>query len=101
MSRHNHSHCLHDLKYCEHCDVVYCVKCDREWGGHSHSYWYWGGTPYRVTWTNTEYALYNSNTNLRVTDPQIISAYNSQPHTKEPQFTAQTGELTTACTHHN
>lgn len=103
MSRHNHSHCLHDLKYCEHCDVVYCTKCDREWGGHDHSgyYWIYGGTPYRITWGDTGYAIYNSNTNVRVTDASIISAYNSEPHNKDIEFVPQTGEMSSACTHHS
>ena len=29
---HEHEECEHELKYCSHCDVVYCVKCEREWG---------------------------------------------------------------------
>lgn len=24
--------CDHELKYCQVCDVTYCVKCKREWG---------------------------------------------------------------------
>lgn len=31
---HNHTEpikCEHKLKYCDHCDVVYCTKCKREW----------------------------------------------------------------------
>ena len=43
---HKHDHCDHQLRYCTRCDVVYCLKCDREWGGHTHwSYpyhWYIG-----------------------------------------------------------
>ena len=31
MSKHDHTECEHDLKYCKHCDVVYCATCDREW----------------------------------------------------------------------
>lgn len=87
MSRHNHSHCLHDLKYCDHCDVVYCTKCDREWGGHNHTYWYYSGIPYRVTWSGIGsggWEVYNVNTNEKVTDQKIISAYNSQAHDTEP-----------------
>ena len=41
---HEHPECDHDLEYCSKCDVVYCTKCKREWGGHNHN-WY----PY--TWT--------------------------------------------------
>ncbi len=25
--------CEHELKYCDHCDVVYCTKCKKEWIG--------------------------------------------------------------------
>ena len=28
---HNHSSCEHQLKYCSHCDLVYCEKCGKEW----------------------------------------------------------------------
>jgi hypothetical protein len=92
MSNHKHEHCNHNLLYCDKCDVVYCTKCDREWGGHNHGYWYYYGLPYTVRWDNGISAIYTCNTNMKVTDPEIISAYNLQ---------AQTGELSTACTHHN
>ena len=34
MHNHNHYHCCEhkNLKYCEKCDVVYCVDCGKEWG---------------------------------------------------------------------
>ena len=32
MGNHNHNICNHNLKYCGHCDVVYCTICGREWG---------------------------------------------------------------------
>ena len=105
MNRHTHSHCLHDLKYCDHCDVVYCIKCEREWGGYGGYTWYYGGTPYRVTWCAGEtssggsYEIYTTN-NTRVTDQNIISAYNSQPHTKGIEGTDFVGNPT-ACTHNN
>jgi hypothetical protein len=38
---HEHGECKHDLKYCPICDVVYCAKCDKEWGGHAHARWIW------------------------------------------------------------
>lgn len=28
---HQHTHCEHDLKFCEKCDVVFCKKCSQEW----------------------------------------------------------------------
>jgi hypothetical protein len=93
MSNHKHEHCSHNLLYCDKCDVVYCTKCDREWGGHNHWTWYYGGTPYRVTWANTggeTYAIYNGN--VKVTDQSIISAYGlSQSHDAID---------TTGCVHH-
>lgn len=101
MNKHSHSHCSHDLKYCEHCDIVYCMKCDREWGGHQH-YWYYGGAPYTIRWSSIGtggWEVYNNG--IKVTDQSIISAYNSQPHSKQVEFKAQTGEMSSACTHHN
>lgn len=40
---HEHSSCNHTLKYCEHCDVCYCTKCNKEWGKSTY-YGYGGGT---------------------------------------------------------
>lgn len=82
--KHNHNHCMHDLKYCDHCDMVYCTKCDREWGGHKHEYWYWGGIPYRVTWASTVsdgsygYTIYNATNNAECKDQSVYTAFNSQ-----------------------
>ena len=28
---HTHCTCEHQLKYCSHCDIVYCEKCGKEW----------------------------------------------------------------------
>jgi len=102
MSRHNHSHCLHDLKYCEHCDVVYCTLCDREWGGHVHYQpytWYWGGTPYTVRWEGGSYTLTAANTGIPA-DASVMSVFSSQPHTKEIGD-IDTINCGTVCTHHN
>ena len=49
---HDHDECDHKFKYCEKCDVVYCTKCEREWGGHKHTQWIY--TPY------TPYTYYPS-----------------------------------------
>lgn len=77
MSNHNHSHCNHDLKYCEKCDVCYCTKCDREWGGHTHWTWYWGGTAYWVyTTANDKYTI-TYTTGEAVTDTNVLSAFNA------------------------
>lgn len=35
MGKHDHKKpivCVHDLKWCQQCDVVYCARCEREWG---------------------------------------------------------------------
>jgi hypothetical protein len=42
---HEHNDCKHVLKYCKHCDVVYCEKCGSEWRKSS-----WFSTPYTVTY---------------------------------------------------
>lgn len=46
---HEHDGCKHKLKYCEHCDVVYCGKCKREWGKENTVY---VPQPY-YPWTST------------------------------------------------
>lgn len=53
---HEHNDCQHELKYCEHCDVVYCKKCKREWGKtqyvYTYPWWNWqpsSSEPYKVT----------------------------------------------------
>lgn len=36
---HKCTECKHEkLKYCEHCQKVYCCKCGREWGGSTYYY---------------------------------------------------------------
>ena len=99
---HNHNHCAHDLHYCEHCDSVYCTKCDREWSGHYHfTYttpyiWYYYGTPYTITyasgnnWSSGGNYTITTSRGEKVTDTNIISAYNLE---------AQTGKMSSACTH--
>jgi len=51
---HEHDECEHELRYCKKCDVVYCIKCKREWYGHqSYVYPYVYPTyPYvpTITW---------------------------------------------------
>lgn len=39
-----HSHCKHILKVCEPCDMAYCNKCNKEWGGACHRSHYYGGS---------------------------------------------------------
>jgi hypothetical protein len=31
MNHTHHCHCDHELKFCSHCDLVYCEKCTAEW----------------------------------------------------------------------
>lgn len=33
---HEHGCCEHCLHHCGHCDVVYCCKCERKWGGYTY-----------------------------------------------------------------
>ena len=50
----HHDHCHHELKYCEHCDCVYCTKCGLEWK--KPQYYWWPYYPYvnpYPTWTYT------------------------------------------------
>ena len=55
MHCHKHDHCEHELKYCGHCDVVYCKKCGREWGVKTWYYPWTYTTPTITvpTWTTT------------------------------------------------
>lgn len=39
-NKHDHSKCNHNLKYCEHCDIVYCTKCSEEWKKNYNSFTY-------------------------------------------------------------
>ncbi len=51
---HDHCHCDHELKHCEHCDVVYCRKCKREWGEKKTEYvpyYPYPYTPYIPYWS--------------------------------------------------
>jgi len=49
MHEHNYQGCDHNLRYCGHCDIVWCVKCRREWGRYWYSYTY----PYYSPWGYT------------------------------------------------
>lgn len=37
---HNHSSCKHKLEFCEHCDVVWCSKCKKEWSRNIYTFTY-------------------------------------------------------------
>lgn len=52
MNKHEHGYsgCNHELKYCSHCDVVYCIKCGKEWGYYYFNPYY----PYIVTYKYTD-----------------------------------------------
>ena len=81
---HTHNHCKHDLlQYCEHCDVVYCVNCGREWGQkttvtYEYKYepyiWTNRGIPYTVSYSNGNYSLTTSNGTV-VKDAGTIAAF--------------------------
>ena len=32
MHNHNHFECIHMVRHCKHCDVTYCINCNRQWG---------------------------------------------------------------------
>ena len=54
MSKHNHKkECAHkELEYCKECDVVECVKCDKEFGDKQETTPYIPGIPvYPFAWT--------------------------------------------------
>lgn len=79
---HEHSRdCKHELKFCEHCNVVYCVKCKTEWKppctlNHYPYYNVWGTipcptpsiTPYTTPWTLDT----NSTSGLEFTPSEIV-----------------------------
>ena len=98
MHNHYHSHCHHNLKYCEHCDIVYCTSCSREWGVRSYHYvspyiWYYYNTPYTVRWQGDSYSI-TTNTGATVSDTNIISAfYGSDEYKKSKSYNGA------ACTH--
>ena len=50
MSKHDHSECDHDMRYCKPCDAAYCKKCYREWPAQRP---YWGGSIYTYPTTYT------------------------------------------------
>jgi hypothetical protein len=58
MTHNSHpAKCKHILKHCEHCDVVYCEKCNKEWKKETIRTYYDVGTttlPYNppVTYTS-------------------------------------------------
>lgn len=41
--KHEHTECIHDLCHCGHCDVVWCRKCNKEWGGAQYAWPPWHG----------------------------------------------------------
>ena len=42
---HNHYTCVHELRHCPICDIVYCTKCGKEW----HTYTITYGVQYPAT----------------------------------------------------
>lgn len=41
--------CEHELKYCEQCNIVYCVMCKEEWTKPYFNYTYTPGTEYTTS----------------------------------------------------
>lgn len=39
MSHCNHKECEHELKFCKCYNVVYCVKCKKEWKENVYGWW--------------------------------------------------------------
>lgn len=54
---HNHCNCIHELKYCQCCDTVYCQKCNKEWKQQNY---FPNWTLTTSDWTGT-YKEYNTN----------------------------------------
>ena len=47
---HVHDHCMHPkLRYCSHCECVYCVDCGKEW----RDRWYYYYPNYYTMMNNT------------------------------------------------
>ncbi len=51
MHEHKHSCCNHCLHHCPCCDIVYCCKCAKQWGGwqswtYTSPVWWTNGTGY-------------------------------------------------------
>lgn len=98
---HKHNHCNHELKYCDHCDVVYCTKCSREWGNKvtytfstSPWIWYYYNVPYTVRWEDGGYSI-NTTAGVKVTDQNVYSAFYNSTDYKD------TIGCSTVCTHNN
>ena len=36
---HLHTECIHKLKYCSICDIVFCTLCHKEWKYNSWTYY--------------------------------------------------------------
>lgn len=51
IAAHIHNHCSHALQYCEVCDVVYCLKCNKEWA--TRSLYIYGYPAYPYTYDST------------------------------------------------
>jgi len=64
---HEHNECEHNLKHCAKCDVVYCTKCKKEWGGHSCNYWPY--YPYYYPTTTAPWITYTVSGSTGITDP--------------------------------
>ena len=68
-SKHEHSDCKHEMKFCGHCDVAFCDRCNTEWGKYKlctlqHYPYYYVGIPNYTGYlgTTTISDTYTSNT---------------------------------------
>lgn len=80
----HHDHCEHEMKHCGKCDLVYCVKCSKEWGAecsltHFPYYWYVPGTAsdpaYQYPWTTTTAKMDLTNTDLTVAGHSTVCSH--------------------------
>lgn len=96
MHTHYHTHCKHDLSYCDHCDVCFCTKCGREWGQKfTYTYtvdpyvWTYRGVPYTVKYESGDYTLTTAN-GTAVKDSGTLTAFYSSTNNNPSNNTTHT-----------
>ena len=63
---HEHLDCVHDLCYCEHCDIVYCKKCKREWGKKEYIYIPYYQPQYPIYWSYPPVTVCNTDNTVTI-----------------------------------
>lgn len=55
VNKHEHREetCDHDVRYCKHCDVCYCTKCQKEWKAPTTTITWGSSGTTNLGWTNT------------------------------------------------